>query len=84
MTGLHKIITSPLRRDVLKAIRDWEAYRPMTFYYYSPEADRILEEDARRLGVKYYAETMPNHGPEPPGYRYDRTKNLYVKVEADA
>jgi hypothetical protein len=48
------------------------------FYRYSVDADRVLEEEARRLGVKYYAEVMPN-GPAPPGYAYDRGKNLYVK-----
>jgi hypothetical protein len=50
------------------------------FYYYSPEADRILEEGARELGVGYYAEAMPHHvDGRPPGYEFSRVKMLYVK-----
>ena len=49
-------------------------------YYYSPEADRILEEGARELGVKYYAEAVPHHvDRKPPGYEFSRAKMLYVK-----
>lgn len=49
-------------------------------YYYSPEADRMLEEGARRLGVRYYAEVMPHHvNGRPPMYEFSRAKLLYVK-----
>ena len=46
------------------------------FSRYRPEADGILEEGARRMGVRYYAEA--DQGPAP-GYAYSRAKMLYVK-----
>jgi hypothetical protein len=50
------------------------------FYYYSPQADKILEEGARRLGIKYRAEAMPNHvDRQPLGFMFSRVKGLYVK-----
>jgi len=52
------------------------------FWRYSPEADKVLEEGARKLGLKYYAEAMPNQE-VPPEYKFSRAKMLYVK-EADA
>jgi hypothetical protein len=50
-------------------------------YYYSPKADEVLEEGARKLGVRYYAEAMPNHVGigKPPRYEFSRHKMLYVK-----
>jgi hypothetical protein len=52
------------------------------FYRYSPEADRILEEGARGLGLKYRAEAMANQE-VPSQYKFSRAKMLYVK-EVDA
>jgi hypothetical protein len=46
------------------------------FSRYQPEADGVLEEGARRLGVRYYAEA--DQGPAP-GYTFSRHKMLYVK-----
>jgi hypothetical protein len=49
-------------------------------YYYSPDADRMLEEGARELGVKYYAEAAPHHvDRKPPGYYFSYARMLYVK-----
>ncbi len=48
-------------------------------YYYSPHADKILEEGARGLKIKYYAEVMPGQNARPPGYEFSRAKMLYVR-----
>jgi len=49
-------------------------------YYYSPRADEVLEEGARRMGIKYYAEAMPNHvNGKPPGYAFSSHRMMYVK-----
>jgi hypothetical protein len=50
------------------------------FYYYSPKADDMLEEGARELRLKYYAEAVPHHADKlPPVYYFSRAKMLYVK-----
>jgi len=49
-------------------------------YYYSPRVDEILEEGARKMGMKYYAEVVPHRVDKiPPGYEFSRAKLLYVK-----